>query len=196
MSENFKKEKLKKLKTDEQKLFEHDYLNKYLSKQSEQREKRLKKNKHTLSCLQDNIKWYNIRKSQRERRERTEPTKKLKKNIWKFQFVEKQQLADIISLANSKKNKIDSSWKSEIKRNYLNNHRKEITHWGIKTILGICFIRNNGSHKTMDSYLLYTRGKKLLTQLSLKERRMKQSYFQIYDSWNHSSPKGLHYKKF
>lgn len=76
MSENFKKEKLKKLKTDEQKLFEHDYLNKYLSKQSEQREKRLKKNKHTLSCLQDNIKWYNIRKSQRERRERTEPKKK------------------------------------------------------------------------------------------------------------------------
>ena len=83
MSENFKKEKLKKLKTDEQKLFEHDSLNKYLSKQSEQREKRLKKNKHTLSCLQDNIKWYNIRKSQRERRERTEPKKKknLKKNI-------------------------------------------------------------------------------------------------------------------
>lgn len=56
VSENFKNEKLKKLKTDEQKLFEHDDLNKYLNKQSEQREKRLKKNKHTLSCLQDNIK--------------------------------------------------------------------------------------------------------------------------------------------
>lgn len=133
---------------------------------------------------------------EKEEREQNQKKKNLKKNIWKFQFVEKQQLADIISLANSKKNKIDSSWKSEIKRNYLNNHRKEITHWGIKTILGICFIRNNGSHKTMDSYLLYTRGKKLLTQLSLKEMRMKQSYFQIYDSWNHSSPKGLHYKKF
>ena len=134
---------------------------------------RLKKNKHTPSCLWDNIKWYNICESQRERRERTEPKKNLKKNVWKFQFVEKQQLADIISLANSKKNKMDSSWKSEIKRNYLNTQRKEITHWGTKTILGICFIRNNGSHETMDSYLLYTRGKKLLTQLSLKEMRMK-----------------------
>ena len=134
---------------------------------------RLKKNKHTPSCLWDNIKWYNIRESQRERRERTEPKKHLKKNVWKFQFVEKQQLADIISLVNSKKNKMDSSWKSEIKRNYLNNQRKEITRWGTKTILGICFIRNNGSHETMDSYLLYTRGKKLLTQLSSKEMRMK-----------------------
>ena len=39
MSANLKKEKLKRLKIDEPKLFEHDYLNKYLSKQSEQRER-------------------------------------------------------------------------------------------------------------------------------------------------------------
>lgn len=110
-----------------------------------------------------------MRVSERKKRENRTKKKNLKKNAWNFQFVEKQQLADIISLANSKKNKMDSSWTSEILKNYLNNQRKEITHWGTKTILGICFVRNNGSYQTMDSYLLYTRGKKLLTQLSLKK---------------------------
>ena len=131
-----------------------------------QREKRLKKNKHTLSCLWDNIKWYNICVSgvpERKKREKRTEKKYLKKNIWKFQFVVKQQIAeDKISLVNPRKNKMDrkqhlgrswsSSWKSEIK-NYLNSKRKEITYWGTKTKLGRCFIRNNGNHKTMERYL-------------------------------------------
>ena len=109
MSKNFKKEKLKKLKTDEQiTIWTNIWTNNLKREKTEE-------NRHTLSCLWDNIKWYNTCESQRERREGTEPKKNLKKkNVWNFQFVEKQQLADIISLANSKKNKMDSSWTSEI----------------------------------------------------------------------------------
>lgn len=75
MSKNFKKEKLKKLKTDEQKLFEHNYLNKYLNKQSEERKDCRKIDTHSVvfGTISNGI----IHVSPREKEEREQNQKKI-----------------------------------------------------------------------------------------------------------------------